>query len=228
MAGVEEELTMAALRRRLAGVAEVERAGPMAAYMRDRFPFLGVTSKERKVAIRPTLAAAKAATPDELMAFAAACWNEPEREFAYVACDVLRRHAQRLEPAQLDDVLLLITSRSWWDTVDALAARTVGPMVGAHPHLVEVMDEWIDDDSLWLARTAILHQLFFRERTDVRRLFAYAEARSADTEFFIRKAIGWSLRQYARVDPGAVRQFVSLHEGELSGLTRREALKHLD
>lgn len=227
MAAVGSELGMAALRRRLEEVAEPGRVQPMEAYMRNQFPFLGITSKDRKVASRPALVESKAATTDELMAFASACWHEPEREFAYVACDVLRKHAKRVGPEQLNDVRALITTKSWWDTIDPLAVRVVGPMVQAHPGLVAEMDRWVRDGNFWVARTAILHQLMFKEATDPGRLFAYAQTRAGDTEFFIRKAIGWSLRQYARIDPGAVRQFVSLHERELSGLTKREAVKHL-
>ena len=88
------------------------------------------------------------------------------------------------------------------------------------------MDEWIHDDNLWVARTAILHQLNYKARTDEARLFAYVEARALDQEFFIRKALGWALRNYARVAPDAVRTFIDTHP-ELSGLTRREATKHL-
>ena len=185
----------------------------MSAYLRNQFPFLGIGAKDRRAATRPTLVAAKAASPDELLAFAVECWEQSEREFAYVACDVLRSQASRLEPRHLDGVRSLLTSRSWWDTVDPLATRTVGSMVRTHPELAGTMDRWVHSDDFWLARTAILHQLLYRE---------------GDDEFFVRKAIGWSLRQYARVDPDAVRTFVAAHDGELSSLTKSEALKHLD
>ena len=200
----------------------------MSAYLRNQFPFLGIGAKDRRAATRPTLVAAKTASTDELIAFAAACWEEPEREFAYVACDVLRTQAPRLEPRHLDAVRSLLTARSWWDTVDPLATRTVGTMVRTNPELVGTMDRWVHSDDFWLARTAILHQLLFGEATDAQRLLSYCEARAGDDEFFIRKAIGWALRQYARVDPAAVRTFVVAHDGELSGLTKREALKHLN
>ena len=219
---------MAALRRRLEAASAPERAEAMSAYLRNQFPFLGIGAKDRRAATRPTLVAAKTASTDELIAFAAACWEEPEREFAYVACDVLRTQAPRLEPRHLDAVRSLLTARSWWDTIDPLATRTVGTMVRTNPELVGTMDRWVHSDDFWLARTAILHQLLFGEATDAQRLLSYCEARAGDDEFFIRKAIGWALRQYARVDPAAVRTFVVAHDGELSGLTKREALKHLN
>ena len=99
----------------------------------------------------------------------------------------------------------LITTKSWWDTVDALASRTVGALVLADPALRKTMDRWIRSDDIWIARTAILHQLFYKEATDTSRLFDYCLLRAGDNEFFIRKAIGWALREYSKTDEVAVR-----------------------
>jgi 3-methyladenine DNA glycosylase AlkD len=121
----------------------------------------------------------------------------------------------------------LISTKSWWDTVDALAAGVVGSLVRRHPELRSTMDEWLAGDDLWLTRTAILHQLNHREATDAAWLFAACAARADHRDFFIRKAIGWALRQYARTDPDAVRAFVAAHRDRLSGLSVREALRHL-
>jgi 3-methyladenine DNA glycosylase AlkD len=216
---------MSALRAQLEGVAVPEAAPAMSAYMKGKFEFLGVSTPARRAAVTPTTVAARSATGDELCAFARSCWDQPEREFQYVGADLLRANVRRLESRHLDDARFLIVTKAWWDTVDSLAAWTVGPLVRADPALVAVMDRWIDDDDIWLARTAILHQLSFGSDTDAERLFAYTRRRAGDTEFFIRKALGWALRQYARTDPDAVRAFVD--SCELSGLTRREALKHL-
>ena len=103
----------------------------------------------------------------------------------------------------------------------------MGTLVKTHSELAATMDRWIDDPNIWVARTAILHQLRYKHDLDEARLFRYCERRASDTEFFIRKALGWALRDYARVAPDAVRQFVESHEDELSGLTKREAMKHL-
>jgi 3-methyladenine DNA glycosylase AlkD len=121
----------------------------------------------------------------------------------------------------------LIVTRSWWDTVDALAAHLVGSLVRRHPGLVSTMDEWIDDDNLWVIRTALLHQLTYREATDHVRLFDYCLRQAHHRDFFIRKAIGWALRSYARTAPDDVRRFVGRHEPVLAPLSVREALKHL-
>lgn len=216
-----------ALRAALEAAADDERAESMARYMRDQFTFLGVPAPVLRQLAKPTLAAGRGATGDELVAFADRCWAQPEREFHYVGALMLRRWVGSLEPRHLDDLRRFITTRSWWDTVDSLAAWSVGPLVRANPELVETMDRWITDENLWLARTAILHQLSYKADTDGDRLFRYAGIRATDAEFFIRKAIGWALRQYARQEPERVRNWVEANRDRLSGLTVREALKHL-
>ncbi len=220
--------SVAELRDAFGALADPERAEQQAAYMKDHFPFLGLGTPERRKAQKPVLDSLKAADGDDLLAFAHACYAEPGREFHYAAADALRRHVKVLEAHHLAGIEDLISTNAWWDTVDSLAVHTVGPLVKRHPELSPVMDEWVGDDDLWIARTAILHQLMWKDDTDAERLFGYVDARAADTEFFIRKACGWALRQYARTDPDAVRAFVDAREDTLSGLTKREARKHLD
>ncbi len=216
-----------ALRVELGRVADADKAPQMARYMKDHFAFLGVTTPDRRRAMRPFIDESRHSDPNELLEAADALWDEPEREFQYVATDLLRRRVGALRQSDLGRVERFIRTKSWWDTVDALAAHVVGSMVGRYPELVAAMDRWIDDEDIWIARTAILHQLTYEHRVDAGRLFGYVDRRSADTEFFIRKACGWALRQHARVDPDAVRDFVTSRGDRLSGLTRREATKHL-
>ncbi len=219
---------VAALRAALEQAAVPGQAEPMTAYMKHQFTFLGVPAPARRAAQKPTLDTLADATGDELVAFAQACWADAGgREIQYAAADALRRHNKALDPAHLPALADLITTRPWWDTVDALATHAVGPLVARHPELSSIMDAWIDGDDRWLARTAILHQLLWKDRTDAQRLFAYADRRAADTDFFIRKALGWALRQYARTDPDAVRAYVDSRVDRLSPLTRREALKRI-
>lgn len=215
------------LRRALTESAEPHRAMQMAAYMQHQFAFLGVGAPARKVAQRPFVAAGRGATSTELLDAADACWAQPEREFQYTAADLLVRWVRSLASSDIWRIERLIRTGSWWDTVDALAASVVGPMVAADASLTATMDAWIDDDDRWIARTAILHQLKFRERTDARRLFGYVDRRCHEQDFFLRKASGWALREYAKTDPNAVRAYVADRGDRLSGLTRREALKHL-
>lgn len=212
------------LRAGLVAVADPERRPAMEAYMRDQFVMLGVSSPARREAQKPFLAAARKATGEQVMQAAELLWAQPEREFQYVAADLLKRSGKRLGPEHLDRLKGLVQAKSWWDTVDTLASNPVGTVVQRHD-LQSVMDVWIDDPDLWVARTAILHQLKYRDATDEARLFRYCERQAAHTDFFIRKAIGWALRQYGKTEPDAVRAFVAAHEHELSGLSKREALK---
>src|SRR5262249_17077358 len=154
-------------------------------------------------------------------------WELPEREYQYFAGDLLSRYAARCTPAFLTTAEMLITTKPWWDTVDELAANVVGNIVLRHPEALSTMDNWLAGDHLWLTRTALLHQLRYKERTDTDRLFRYCLARAGHRDFFIRKAIGWALRQYAWADPEPVREFVAAHRERLSPLSVREALKNL-
>jgi 3-methyladenine DNA glycosylase AlkD len=206
--------------------ADPERAAPMAAYMKHRFPFLGITSAPRRALSRRVLAGLPKPAEADLAAVALGCWRLPEREYQYFACDWLIRHARIPGTAFLPTLRTLITTKSWWDTVDPLAG-VAGAIVTRHPKARSTMQEWLTGDDLWLTRVALLHQLNYRADTDAGWLFAACAARADHRDFFIRKAIGWALRQYARTDPAAVRDFVAAHRDRLSGLSVREALKHL-
>lgn len=221
-----------AVEEALAPLTDSERAQAMSAYMRGRFEFLGIGSEPRRDATREILRR----RPLDLD-FVRGLWELPEREFQYVAVDHLRR--QRRFPAALLPVLAdLVTTKSWWDTVDHLAkvagvslrydaagtAGTAGATAAA-----EIIDDWETTDNFWLRRVAIICQLGFGTDTDTVRLARAIEANLAGSpfrdEFFINKAIGWALRDYARHNPNWVRDFVDSHD--LVGLSRREALKHL-
>jgi 3-methyladenine DNA glycosylase AlkD len=196
-------------------------------YMRDQFPYVGIPTPQRRALSREVLAGQPRPDEDDLRAIALACWDLPEREYQYFAVDLLAGHPRGPTPEFLDTVRRLVTTKSWWDTVDPLASRVVGSIVAAHPATVSTMDSWLVDENLWLARTAILHQLTYKQGTDTARLFRYCLARADHRDFFIRKAIGWALRQYAWTDPEAVRRFVAAHATELSPLSVREATKNL-
>ena len=200
------------------------RAVAMAAYMRDQFPFLGIASPERAALQQLALAGLAKPTEGELELAVRELWALPEREYQYAGMDLLARNVKVLSPGFLETAPWLLTTKSWWDTVDTLAARVVGPLVLRNPQVRETMDSWATEPNFWIVRTAILHQLRFKSATDSARLFRYCEIHAGDTEFFIRKAIGWALREYSKTDAAAVRRFVFEHEGDLSGLSKREAL----
>lgn len=219
---LEERLTES-----FGAAADPARAGHMAAYMKDAGPFLGIRTPLRRELSRAVTKDTPQPAEADCAALALRCWELPEREYRYFAADYLRRHVARCSSGFLPVVRHLIVTDPWWDTVDALAAHTVGPLVAADPALASVMDEWIGDEDLWVARTALLHQLRRKSTTDTDRLFAYCRRQSGHPDFFIRKAIGWCLREYAKTDAVAVRAFVEAERESLSPLSVREALKNL-
>lgn len=220
------------LRAAYEAAADPERAVAMRRYLRDQFAFHGIGAPGRRALDRRVLAGRPPPDEPELVELVEACWRQPEREYQYFACDYFVRHLRRCTLASLPTSRHLITTRSWWDTVDVLATRVVGGLVRGEPAGLAEMDRWIDEDDIWLVRSALLHQLHFREATDQERLFAYCRRQAANPEFFVRKATGWALRQYGRTAPEAVRAFVAANdigpEGErLSPLARREAVRNL-
>lgn len=212
--------------------ADPQQAVPMKAYMLDQFAFLGIRAGPRRAAVKQALQGLPkwVGTADELLALAHALWQLPEREFRYTAIDLLAQHHKRLDVTALPRILQLVQTDSWWDTVDGLAG-VVGDILlrakASQPDVQQHMDACLLHHHLWVRRVAMLHQLGWREQTDQARLFRYALTLAPETDFFIRKAIGWALRDHARTRPDAVREFLAQHTDRLSGLTRREAGKHL-
>lgn len=194
----------------------------MAAYMRGRFPFLGVPAPERRAVQRRVFAALPAPDAADVVRFADLCWACDEREFQYAAADLVRGCVTLLGPHDLPALERLVVAKSWWDTVDQLAVA-IGALVRAHPGSRELMDRWLRSDNIWLVRVAILHQERWGDDTDADWLFAACRRHADHPDFFIRKAIGWALRSLAKRDPVSVRAFLDAHGGELSGLSRREA-----
>ena len=219
----------------LASRADPERAGPMRRYMRDQFPFLGVTAGAQRAAWRAATAGLPRRLPEQVVVEAAVdLWARPEREHRYLACTLVNRHAASppRRPAAtagfLDTVEVLVTDEPWWDTVDALATHAVGDLVRHHAELRARMDAWLASDDVWLIRAAVLHMLRWRAATDAPWLFAACLSRGDNPDFFVRKAIGWALRDYSKVDAPAVVAFVEAHAAGLSGLSRREALRWVE
>jgi 3-methyladenine DNA glycosylase AlkD len=204
-----------------------ERASAMAAYMKNHFPFLGIPSPVRRAAVKqipkPELAA--------VHAIARALWKRKEREYQYIAVDLLDALAKKLDASTtLMLVEELALKKSWWDCVDALAG--VGSTVLRHnTDARDIVWTWSGHESFWVNRLAILHQNGWGEMTDEEVLFklclAHTNAHANSEEFFVRKAIGWALREYAWTNPEAVQTFVETHRTKLSTLSAREALKNV-
>lgn len=200
----------------------------MQAYMRDQFPFYGIGAKDRREVLTTVWAQIPLPPDETAIADVVLDWMaRPQREWHQSAVTALRRHGAVLSGVSWPVVRHVATTHAWWDTVDELAKNVAGRIVKNDPDQVAVMDEWVRSDDMWVARVAILHQLGFKETTDVQRLFGYCDLRAGETDFFYRKAIGWALRQYAYEDPAAVLAFVESRHDRLSPLSVREATKHL-
>ena len=202
-----------------------EKAEKMAAYMKDQFPFFGIQATERRKISGPLFTSWQVMKKPVDWAFVHELWLMPEREYQYVAMDLLKRVEKKLGRGDAEELKTLIETKSWWDTVDGLASGPVGRLVKTDRETVKEMDAWVTDANLWVRRTAILHQLSYKDATDEARLFAYCRRHAEDPAFFIAKAIGWALREYAKTNPEAVRDFVNATP--LRPLSRREALKHI-
>lgn len=157
-----------------------------------------------------------------------ALWDLPHREEKYLAQGVARHHEQFLTPESLPLFRRMIVEGAWWDLVDGVATHMIRHLVINHPaETWPTVDGWVDHEDMWLRRTSIICQVGAKDRTNARRLFRVCAARAFEKEFFIRKAIGWALRDYARTDPQSVASFVIARRDELSGLSWREATKHI-
>lgn len=226
----ESDALIAAVRSRLAAEGDQRKAPEMQRYMKSELPFRGVAAPERKALAKELFAAHVLPTSAALRTAVLELWREAAyREERYLAIDLTGHRAYRAW--QTPDLLPLyeemIVTGAWWDYVDELANRRIGPLLRGFPaELTPVMHQWATDGDLWKRRTSIICQLGFKEGTDTALLTSAIEANLHDRDFFIRKGIGWALRQFARTEPGWVRAFVDAHP-DLSPLSVREAVKHL-
>lgn len=218
-----------AVEQALTPLADASRAVQMKAYLLDQFEFLGLPAPVRRQAVKG-IGKVKWQTADDLLAAAELLWQKPQREYRYTAVDLLRKHSSMLSVNDLPALQDLLLRDAWWETVDGLSTAIAEVMHAAvlqKSNAAVAMDAWLKHPSHWVRRSAMLHQLGWRLDTDTTRLFGYAQQLADEKEFFIRKAIGWALRDYARWNPQAVTNFVAQHRTNLSGLTVREAAKHL-
>ncbi|MDR2142491.1 MAG: DNA alkylation repair protein [Deltaproteobacteria bacterium] len=204
--------------------ANPAKAGPMRAYMRNQFPFLGLAAPERRALSHNFLKDARKVEPD--WAFVSQGWAQPEREFQYLAVAYLGQVQARLTLEDLPRLRELVTQKSWWDTVDELAG-IIGYILLRYPAGNELISRWSRDENIWLRRVAIIHQLRRKEKTDPELLGRIIESNFGQTEFFINKAIGWSLREYGKTNPDWVRGFLTRHQKNISSLSLREATRYL-
>jgi 3-methyladenine DNA glycosylase AlkD len=215
--------------------AELERrsdpakAVRMAAYMKTDMPFYGVQKKGRTEVFRMIRDRFPIGDAAAYRAAVEALWLQPHREEKYLAIDIAKHHQSFVTTDNMDLFRRLIVEGAWWDLVDDVAVNCVGmTYLRERSAVAPTIESWVDDDFMWLRRTSLISPLKHKADTDHVSLFDHCLRRAHETEFFIRKAIGWTLREYAKTEPDRVRTFLVEKRDRWSGLTFREAAKHLN
>jgi 3-methyladenine DNA glycosylase AlkD len=219
---------LAAIRARLTASADPARGAGAQAYLKSAMPQLGVRVPEVRRIVKAEAAAAPFTSADELRSAVLELFRTATyREERYAAIDLTASRLVRTDLAMLPVYEEIIRTGAWWDLVDGVEDR-LGRLLQAHRSvLTPVLLRWSTDPDFWIRRSSITAQLGAKANTDTELLAAVIEANLADREFFIRKAIGWALREYAKTDPAWVRQFAAKHAASLSPLSLREALRNL-
>jgi len=213
----------------LAAQADGKKAKEMAAYMKTSQPFFGVPQPARQPIFREMVRKFPPRTNKEYRAAVTSLWGIPQRDGQYSAIWYAEHFKAYHVPGNLPFFKRLVQEGAWWDHVDWLATRVIGRVVlEAREESSIVMRRWIDDDDLWVRRSAIICQVQHKQETDEQMLYEFCLRRAHEKDFFIRKAIGWALRSYAWKEPERVREFIIAHRAKLSPLSVREGGKHLD
>lgn len=207
--------------------ASRENAGAMEKYMKDKFSFLGLKTDLRRKLLKELLEEHKQEVKEKPRGLAIQLYSKPEREYHYCAVEILIKELKN-KFAKEDIYLIeqLLVTHSWWDTVDTVSKYLLGGYLRQYPQETEtIVARFSASKNMWLNRAALLFQLGYKKDTDAKLLFRECGKHKESKEFFIQKAIGWALREYAKANPEAVREFVG--KAGLKPLSRREALKNL-
>lgn len=203
----------------------IKNAVMMAAYMRNQFEFFGIQAVQRKAAYKTVISEAKKLkTVDwELLDN---CWDDEHREFQYFVVDYLAAMQPILTYEDVAKIEKYVRSKQWWDTIDGLD-RIVGNIAFRDKRINNLMLEWSTDSNFWVRRVAIDHQLLRKDKTDTELLEKIIVNNFGNSEFFINKAIGWSLRDYSKTNPEWVRNFIDRYRDRMNPLSIREASKYI-
>ena len=203
-----------------------ENAVPMQQYMKNHFPFLGIKTPLRRQLTRDFYKETGLLKQELNLELVTDLWMKDEREYQYAAQDYLVKSHKKINSSHLPFIKNLITTKSWWDTVDILAPHIVGKIAKETPSIINAkIDGWAFGEHLWLIRSSILFQLKYKEQTNEAILYKYIKANADSNEFFIQKAIGWALREYSKTNPESVKRFI---EGNtLANLSVREGSKYI-
>lgn len=209
-------------------LADPAKAPAMAAYMKTDSGFYGVQKPDRVPIFKEVKKNFKPSSRAEYEEAVTALWNLPYREEKYIALEYATQFVKLAMPETLPLFEEIIREGAWWDYVDVVASHLVGHVyLTSRSKVAPIMDAWVEDEDFWIRRTAILSQLKHKKETDEKRLFRYCKTRAHEKEFFIRKAIGWALREYSYTAPDTVAKFLLDNKDSLSPLSFREGAKNL-
>lgn len=204
-----------------------EYAQQMSKYMRNQFQFYGINSPHRTEILKQFLEQNGLPKVENLSEILQTMWEKPQREWQYCAMNIFQKIIKNSKKDFLPLAESLIIQKSWWDTIDVIAPHIVGEMFLNLPEKKEeYAQKWSISDNMWLKRTSIIFQLNYKTKTNTDLLEKNILLNIESKEFFIQKAIGWALRQYARTDKDFVKNFVASNQN-LANLSKREALKRL-
>jgi 3-methyladenine DNA glycosylase AlkD len=207
--------------------ANPAQAGAMKKYMRDQFEYLGIKTPQSTALMKEFIKEHGLPPIAQLNAIVRELWSLPQREFQYAAIGLIRMLENKLESKFITTLEYLLITKSWWDTVDSIAGGIVGTQFKRFPNVREkYLEKWRKSNNFWLRRTTLLFQLGYKKETDFDLMCELIKENLGSDEFFINKAIGWALRQYAHTNPAPVKKFVKATK-ELNPLSRREALKNI-
>jgi len=210
----------------LLNLADTERAVGAKAYMKNQFDFFGMTMAARRQVCKEYMKLHHLQKQTDLEVIVKELWMLPQREFQYFGIELMAFHKKLWQASIIHLFEFCIINKSWWDTVDFLASECTGKYFLLFPEqIIPITGNWNLSNNIWLQRSSLLFQKAYKKATDTQLLSAYTLHLSASKEFFIQKAIGWMLREYARTNPTWVIEFVNTHT--LPALSKREAMKHL-
>jgi 3-methyladenine DNA glycosylase AlkD len=209
-------------------LADADKAVEMAAYMKTDMPFWGIQKPDREPIYRKLAKDFAPADHDEYSLVIRKIWNGKHREEKYAALDYAVRCKKFIHTSMIPLYEELVRDGAWWDLVDPLATLLIGvAFLNDQKTVKPMMKVWIDDNDIWIRRTAILSMNKHKEKTDEKLLYDFCLRRAHEKEFFIRKAIGWALREYSYKAPDSVIKFLKTNRNTLSPLSYREGAKQL-
>lgn len=204
--------------------ANAKIATEQKAYMRDQFEYYGIKTPIRRAIQKPFLVKEFLPKKEVTIQIVKSLWNKPQRDYQYIAQELLSKYSKQLEEDDITVFEYMVVNKSWWDTIDFIAPKLMAAYFIKYPEKRKhFVDKWLSSNNIWLQRSALLFQLKYKENLDTKLLSYIIDGLLGSKEFFINKAIGWVLREYSRINPKWVSDYVN--RTSLSNLSRREALR---